>query len=98
MTMPYEVEHEGRHGGGGVFLAGLLMGAAIGAGLALLFAPKKGSELRDQIAESARKARESARDAYRHAAEKAGAAASRAKSEAERTFRGAVGGPRGQQP
>jgi gas vesicle protein len=97
MTMPYEVEHEERRGGGGALLAGLLIGAAIGAGLALLFAPKKGSELRDQIAESARKARESARDAYRQTAEKAGAVASRAVGEAERTFREVVGGPRGQQ-
>lgn len=96
--MPYEVEHEERRGSsGGAFLAGLLMGAAIGAGLALLFAPKKGSELRGQIAESARKARESARDAYRDTVEKAGAVASRAVSETERTFREAVGGPRGQQ-
>jgi gas vesicle protein len=94
--MAYEGEHEERRIGGGTFLAGLLMGAAIGAGLALLFAPKKGSELRDQIAESARKARESAREAYRQAAEKAGAVASRAVSEAERTFRDTVGGSRGQ--
>jgi gas vesicle protein len=31
------------------------VGAAIGATLALLFAPKKGSELRDEIADTARK-------------------------------------------
>ena len=95
--MPYEVEHEERRVGGGTFLAGLLMGAAIGAGLALLFAPKKGSELRDQIAESARKARESARDAYRQATEKAGAVASRAMNEAEQAFRETLGGSRGPQ-
>lgn len=94
--MPYEVEQEEHRGGSGVFLAGLLMGAAIGAGLALLFAPKKGSELRSQLAESARKARESARDAYRQAAEKAGGATARAMSEVERTLRDVVG-TRGQQ-
>ena len=34
------------------FALGLLIGAAAGAGLALLFAPKAGSELRGQIGES----------------------------------------------
>ncbi len=91
--MPYEVEPEGRRPGGGAFLAGLLMGAAIGAGLALLFAPKKGSELRGQLAESAKKARESARQAYTQAAQSASAAASRAVSEVDRI----VGHTRGQQ-
>jgi gas vesicle protein len=92
-VVSYEVEQEGRRPSGGAFLAGLLMGAAIGAGLALLFAPKKGSELRGQIAESAKKARESAREAYAQASQKASAAASRAVSEVERI----VGHTRGQQ-
>ncbi len=84
--MPYEQDE--RRAGGGAFLAGLLMGAAIGAGLALLFAPKKGSELRNQLAESARKTRESAREAYQQAAEKVSQAAARTASEVERTLRG----------
>ena len=91
--MPYEVEQEERRPSGGAFLAGLLMGAAIGAGLALLFAPKKGSELRGQIAESAKKARESARQAYSEATQMANSAASRARTEVERI----VGHTRGQQ-
>jgi gas vesicle protein len=33
----------------GAFLIGLLSGAAIGAGLALLFAPQSGKETRDKI-------------------------------------------------
>ena len=33
----------------GKLIAGLLLGIAAGAGLALLFAPSKGSELRDKI-------------------------------------------------
>ncbi len=85
--MPYEHEDR-RASGGGVFLAGMLMGAAIGAGLALLFAPKKGSDLRTQLAESARRARESAREAYQETAEKVGRAAARTASEVERTLRG----------
>jgi gas vesicle protein len=32
-----------------LFLEGLLTGAAIGAGFALLFAPQKGSETREQL-------------------------------------------------
>ncbi len=38
---------------GTAFLTGLLAGAVIGSGLGLLFAPRKGSELREQVADSA---------------------------------------------
>jgi gas vesicle protein len=40
-------------GSGTAFLTGLLAGAVIGSGLGLLFAPRKGSELREQMADSA---------------------------------------------
>jgi gas vesicle protein len=40
-------------GSGTAFLTGLLAGVAIGSGLGLLFAPRKGSELREQVADSA---------------------------------------------
>jgi len=33
----------------GLFLGGLLFGAAVGSSLALLYAPRKGSETRDQL-------------------------------------------------
>nr|WP_321410261.1 YtxH domain-containing protein [uncultured Carboxylicivirga sp.] len=33
----------------GLFLGGLLTGAALGASIALLYAPQKGSETRDQL-------------------------------------------------
>jgi gas vesicle protein len=82
---------------GGVFLAGLLMGAAVGAGLALLFAPKAGRELRRDLAESARRARESARDAYRRATErvgKVGETATKAAGEVRQALREVVGGSR----
>lgn len=93
--MPYDVEQGERRVGSGAFLAGLLMGAAVGAGLALLFAPKKGTELRGQIADSARRARESARDAYKKASDAAGTATSRALSEVERAFHDVTGAVRG---
>ena len=38
-------------GSGGSFVKGLLMGGFIGAGLALLYAPKTGKELREDIKE-----------------------------------------------
>ena len=44
-------ENEG--GGGGSFVMGLLTGTVLGAGLGMLFAPKAGSELRNQLSEQA---------------------------------------------
>jgi gas vesicle protein len=40
-------------GSGTAFFTGLLAGAVIGGSLGLLFAPRKGSELREQVADSA---------------------------------------------
>jgi gas vesicle protein len=40
-------------GSGTAFFTGLLVGAVIGTGLGLLFAPRKGSELREQVTDSA---------------------------------------------
>jgi gas vesicle protein len=40
-------------GSGTAFFTGLLAGAVIGSSLGLLFAPRKGSELREQVADSA---------------------------------------------
>jgi len=70
--MAYETERDSRHGGAGSFAAGVLIGAAIGAGLALLLAPKSGRAIREDLAERARKARESAAEGYRHSREKVG--------------------------
>lgn len=51
--------------GGGMFFLGLLLGAAVGAALGLLYAPRAGEEMRRDLAqrseelyEQARKARE----------------------------------------
>lgn len=46
--------------GGGSFLTGLIVGAAVGAIAALLLAPKSGKELRESLAEEGRKLKERA--------------------------------------
>ncbi|HEU5153269.1 MAG TPA: YtxH domain-containing protein [Gemmatimonadales bacterium] len=65
-------EKEGREGGG--FLTGLMIGAAVGAVVALLFAPASGEETRRLVRKRARAIEKKAasawvaeRDAARHA-------------------------------
>jgi gas vesicle protein len=48
--------------GGGNFLAGFLVGAALGAIAALLLAPKSGRELRESLAEEGKKLKDRAMD------------------------------------
>ena len=52
-TMIHEYDRADPWGSGAAFFTGLFAGAVIGTGLGLLFAPRKGSELREQFAESA---------------------------------------------
>src|SRR5436189_2139153 len=59
-------------GGGGSFVMGLLTGTVLGAGLGMLFAPKSGSELRNQLSEQAGNLANSAQDGVRRAQESAG--------------------------
>ena len=59
-------------GGGGSFVMGLLTGTVLGAGLGMLFAPKSGSELRNQISEQAGSLANTASEGYRRAQESAG--------------------------
>src|SRR5262245_7955354 len=59
-------------GGGGSFVMGLLTGTVLGAGLGMLFAPKSGSELRNQVAEQAGNLANTASEGYRRASEAAG--------------------------
>jgi gas vesicle protein len=51
---------------------GLLTGTVLGAGLGMLFAPKAGSELRNQLSEQAGNLAHTASDGYRRATETAG--------------------------
>jgi len=59
-------------GGGGSFVMGLLTGTVLGAGLGMLFAPKSGSDLCNQVAEQAGNLANTASEGYRRASEAAG--------------------------
>jgi gas vesicle protein len=54
------------------FTTGLLAGAAVGAGLALLFAPKSGANLRSDLGESVGSLRNAVRRHLREMADRAG--------------------------
>jgi len=75
--------------GGGSFVMGLLTGTVLGAGLGMLFAPKSGSELRNQISEQAGSlattAANTASTGYRRAQESAGQWADRGRDVVDRT-------------
>lgn len=68
--MAYEYDRFEREDGGGSFLMGLLAGTVLGAGLGMLFAPKAGLELRNQLSEQTGKLRSTANDAYSQASDK----------------------------
>ena len=68
--MAYEYDRLEREEGGGSFLMGLLAGTVLGAGLGMLFAPKPGTELRNQLSEQAGRIRSTANDTYHQASEK----------------------------
>jgi gas vesicle protein len=71
MTDGYD-RFENETGGGSSFVMGLLTGTVLGAGLGMLFAPKAGSELRNQISEQAGHLANTASEGYRRASETAG--------------------------
>jgi gas vesicle protein len=68
--MAYEYDRFEREDGGGSFLMGLLAGTVLGAGLGMLFAPKAGADLRNQVTEQAERLKSTANDAYSQASEK----------------------------
>jgi gas vesicle protein len=68
--MAYEYDRYEREDGGGSFLMGLLAGTVLGAGLGMLFAPKPGNELRNQLGEQAGRLKTTANDTYQQATEK----------------------------
>ena len=68
MGMHYEHDGSQTQGnGGGGFVFGLLAGAAIGAGIGMLLAPKSGAELREQLSGRANDLAEKASQQYRRA-------------------------------
>lgn len=97
----YDREQRQDDSNGGGFVLGLLAGAVIGTGLGMLFAPKAGAELRDQLSEQANEFASTASRQYRRAASSASdlaergremygsvrEAASRGANEAERYVR-----------
>jgi gas vesicle protein len=58
--------------GGGGFVLGLLTGTVLGVGLGMLFAPKAGSELRNQLSDQAGALANQAQEGYRKATQNAG--------------------------
>jgi hypothetical protein len=95
--MAYEYDRFEREDGGGSFLMGLLAGTVLGAGLGMLFAPKAGSELRNQLSEQTGKLRTTANDAYSQASEKVSQIVDKGREAYERA-RGASGGGFGTSP
>jgi gas vesicle protein len=72
-TMAYDYDRmDGEEQGGGAFLMGLLAGTVLGAGLGMLFAPKSGSALRTDLADSANRLQRTATDTYNQATERVG--------------------------
>lgn len=62
-------QYETEQSSGSNFLMGLVCGAAVGAAVGLLLAPKSGAELRQQISTSTDKLRRRAVEGYESAAE-----------------------------
>ena len=60
---------ESENNGGSSFVMGLLTGTVLGAGLGMLFAPKAGSELRNQLSEQAGTLATQAQDGIRKVTE-----------------------------
>jgi len=65
------------------FFAGLIIGALIGAGIALLYAPQPGEKTREQLRSRLVGLTERARDTFRQAIEEGKAAAAARKAELE---------------
>ena len=90
--MAYEYDRFEREDGGGSFLMGLLAGTVLGAGLGMLFAPKAGNELRNQLGEQAGRLRSTANDTYQQATDKVSQIVDRGREAYDRARTGAPGG------
>jgi hypothetical protein len=95
--MAYEYDRFEREDGGGSFLMGLLAGTVLGAGLGMLFAPKTGNELRNQLSEQTGRLKTTANDAYSQASEKVSQMVDRGREAYDRArtsgLSGAAGAP-----
>src|SRR6478752_7643787 len=69
--------------GSGMFLLGALAGAMVGAGVALLMAPKSGAEVRKDLSSGYNSARDAASRRYRDLAERASAKVDQASAKIE---------------
>jgi hypothetical protein len=87
--MAYEYDRLEREEGGGSFLMGLLAGTVLGAGLGMLFAPKAGTDLRNQLSEQAGRLRSTANDTYHQASEKVSQIVDRGREAYDRARTGA---------
>jgi gas vesicle protein len=74
---------DGEGNGGGHFVLGLLAGTVLGAGVAMLFAPKPGREFRRDLGEQADKFAADASNRYRKASDGAAQWARKASAAAE---------------
>jgi gas vesicle protein len=72
MADGYDRFESENNSGGGSFVMGLLTGTVLGAGLGMLFAPKAGSELRNQLSEQAGSLATQAQDGIRKVTETTG--------------------------
>jgi gas vesicle protein len=79
----YEPHYEEESGGGG-FVIGLLCGTALGAAIALMFAPKTGSEIRQTLYDATGDLRRKANDAYGQASEQVDNLVSKGRQAVER--------------
>ena len=69
---PYMNAHAQEPRDSGLFLIGLLTGTFVGAGLAILLAPRLASELRERMTDSAKSLRKRAAEEYQHASTRVG--------------------------
>jgi gas vesicle protein len=69
---------------GGGFVSGLLFGAAVGAALGVIFAPRAGADTRRQLASSGSRIREGAMRTYEQARDAGSAAVSKARDAYDR--------------
>jgi gas vesicle protein len=82
--------------GNGLFLLGALAGALVGAGVALLLAPKTGAQVRRELSSGFNTAKDAAARRYRDIADKANQKLGYEGKTADRGVNGGTGAPYGE--